>query len=182
MKILSYSDPGYVPFVRRLNRRAMPEPATRDLVAQIIHEVGSKGDEALFVLTKRFDNATLTARTLFVSDAEYAAAEAAVTPETKEAVKRSLKNIGFFAKKSLRKDWSTKNAEGAEVGRERSSMRTTGSPCSTTAITKKGLDFAASLWRLLSIPGLPIQSVTGFWTRPCGSGKRFGKNPLQRRW
>ena len=41
MKILSYLDSGYAPFVRRLNRRALPEPGTRDLVSQIIAEVAA---------------------------------------------------------------------------------------------------------------------------------------------
>ena len=116
MKILSYTDSGYTSFIRRLNRRALPEPGVRDLVADIIAEVAAKGDEALFTFTKRFDGAVLTAKTLFVSDAEFAAAEKAVTPATRTAVARSLKNIQSFAKRSLRKDWSAKNAEGATVG------------------------------------------------------------------
>lgn len=116
MKILSYKDPGYASFVRKLNRRAIPEHGVRDLVSQIIAEVGAKGDLALFAYTKRFDNAVITPKTLFVSEAEFSAAEAAVSPETKEAVRRSLANITAFAKKSLRKDWSAKNAEGAVVG------------------------------------------------------------------
>src|SRR5690606_38320091 len=39
-----------------------------------------------------------------------------VSAETRAAVARSLANITAFAKKSLRKDWSAKNAEGAIVG------------------------------------------------------------------
>ena len=42
MKILSYLDSGYTPFVRRLNRRALPEPGVRDLVTSIIAEVAKK--------------------------------------------------------------------------------------------------------------------------------------------
>jgi len=116
MKILSHTDSGYATFVRRLTRRAVPEEGVRDLVASIIAEVSAKGDKAVFAFTKQFDGATLTAKTLFVSDAEFAAAEAEVTPATREAIARSLKNIHAFAKKSQRKDWSAKNAEGATVG------------------------------------------------------------------
>jgi histidinol dehydrogenase len=116
MKILSYLDPGYSPFVLRLKRRAMPEPGTRDLVTQIISEVATKGDQALFAYTKRFDGAALSAKNLFVSEAEFAAADTAVTAETKTAVARTLKNIHAFANRSVRKDWSAKNAEGATVG------------------------------------------------------------------
>jgi histidinol dehydrogenase len=116
MKILSYLDPGYATFIRRLDRRAKPDPATRDIVAGIIAEVAKKGDAALVKLTQRFDGAKLSTAELFVSEAEFAAAEAAVTPETKVAVARTLKNIHTFAELSLRKDWSAKNAEGASVG------------------------------------------------------------------
>ncbi|HEY8990803.1 MAG TPA: histidinol dehydrogenase [Luteolibacter sp.] len=116
MKILSHSDSGYATFVKRLNRRAIPEPGVRDLVGEIIAEVSAKGDAALFAYTKRFDGATLTAKRLFVSEEEFAAAAKAVTPATRRAVARSLKNITAFAKRSMRKDWSFKNAEGATVG------------------------------------------------------------------
>ncbi len=116
MKILSYSDPKYTSFVRRLNRRALPEDGVRDFVTEIISQVAAKGDAALVTFTKRFDNAVLTPRTLFVTEAEFAAARKAVTPATRAAVSRSLKNIQAFAKRGLRKDWSGKNAEGATVG------------------------------------------------------------------
>ena len=67
MKILSHTDPGYAAFVRRLNRRALPEAGVRDLVAEIIAQVAAKGDDALVTLTKRFDNAALTPKSLFVT-------------------------------------------------------------------------------------------------------------------
>jgi histidinol dehydrogenase len=116
MKILSHSDPGYASFVKRLNRRAIPDPGVRELVGEIIAEVSAKGDAALLAYTKRFDGATLKAKDLFVSEEEFAAAAKAVTPATRRAVARTLKNINAFAKHSLRKDWSFKNAEGATVG------------------------------------------------------------------
>jgi histidinol dehydrogenase len=116
MKILSHSDPAFPSFVKRLNRRAIPEPDVRDLVSEIILEVATHGDAALVSLTKRFDGATLKPKELFVTDAEFSAAAKAVTPATKDAIKRSLANIRAFAKNSLRKDWSAKNAEGATVG------------------------------------------------------------------
>ena len=74
MKILSYSDPAYASFVKRLNRRAIPDPAVRDLVGEIISEVASKGDAALLAYTKRFDGATLGPKELFVTEEEFAAA------------------------------------------------------------------------------------------------------------
>ncbi len=157
MKILSHTDSGYAPFVRRLNRRAIPEPDVRDLVAQIIAEVGAKGDEALVTFTKRFDGATLTAKTLFVTEAEFDAAEMAVTKETKTAIARSLKNIHSFAKKSLRKDWSAKNAEGATVGERFTPFERVGvyvpggkAPLVSTALMTAGFAQAAGVPEILA--------------------------------
>ena len=157
MKILSYLDSGYVPFVRRLNRRALPEPGTRDLVTEIIAQVALKGDEALFTFTKRFDGATLTAKTLFVSEAEFSAAEKAVTAETKTAVARSLTNIHSFAKRSLRKDWSAKNAEGATVGERFTPFDRVGvyvpggkAPLVSTALMTAGFAQAAGVPEILA--------------------------------
>lgn len=116
MKILSHTDSGYSAFVSRLNRRALPEAGVRDLVAEIIAQVAAKGDDALVSLTKRFDNAVLSRKTLFVTEEEFAAARKSVTPATRQAIKHSLANIHAFAKRSMRKDWSFRNAEGANVG------------------------------------------------------------------
>lgn len=116
MKILSHNDKGYPAFVRRMKRRAIPGDDVRELVAGIITEIGKNGDKALCEYTAKFDHATLTPRTLAVTPAEFAAARESVTPETRDAVARSLKNIHAFAKRSMRKDWSAKNAEGAQVG------------------------------------------------------------------
>jgi len=116
MKILSHQDKGYAAIVRRLKRRAVPGDDVRDLVAGIIAEVAKRGDQALVEYTRQFDGASLTARKLAVTEAEFAVARQAVAPQTREAVARTLKNIHAFAKRSMRKDWSAKNAEGATVG------------------------------------------------------------------
>lgn len=157
MKILSHLDSGYPSFVRRLKRRALPDPGVRDLVADIIAAVATQGDAALFTFTKRFDNATLNAKNLFISEAEFAAAEQQVTPETKVAVARSLKNIHSFAKKSLRKDWSAKNAEGATVGERFTPFDRVGvyvpggkAPLVSTALMTAGFAQAAGVPEILA--------------------------------
>ncbi len=116
MILLSHRDSAYPAFVSRMNRRALPEPGVRDLVSEIIAEVAAKGDQALLAYTKRFDGADLKIKQIYVSAAEFAAAGQAVSESTKTAVARSLKNIHAFAKRSLRRDWSARNAEGAIVG------------------------------------------------------------------
>lgn len=116
MKILSFRDAGYQRFVAKLNRRAIPGDEVRDVVSGIVTDVSKRGDRALIDLAERFDHVKLKPKELFVTAEEIAAARKKVAPSTKKAVAASLKNITEFAKRSMRKDWSYRNAEGARVG------------------------------------------------------------------
>ena len=157
MIILSHLDSGYAAFVRRLNRRALPEPGVRDLVSEIIAAVAATGDQALLAYTKRFDGADLKSKDIFVSETEFAAAEAVVSAATQTAVARSLKNIYAFAKRSLRKDWSARNAEGAIVGERFTPFDRVGvyvpggkAPLVSTALMTAGFAQAAGVPEILA--------------------------------
>ena len=157
MKILSYSDPGFVSFVSRLNRRAVPESGVRDLVSEIIAQVAGEGDKALIELTRRFDGAKLSAKELFVSEAEIEAAEKQVSTATKRAISSSLRNIRDFAKRGLRKDWSARNAEGALVGERFTPFDRVGvyvpggkAPLVSTALMTAGFAKAAKVPEILA--------------------------------
>ena len=86
MKILSYRDAGYDAFVRRLHRRAVPDAAVRELVAEIIGEVARRGDRALVAYAQRFDGVKLGPGRLLVGDEEIERAAAAVSGATRRAV------------------------------------------------------------------------------------------------
>ncbi len=116
MKILSYKEVGFDAFAKKMLRRAVPTIELRDSVAAIISDVEATGDAALIAYTKRFDGVTLAVKNLFVSKAEMDAAEKSVSQATRDAIAASLLNIHEFAKKSMRTDWSRRNAQGAMVG------------------------------------------------------------------
>jgi len=116
MRVITYKDRGYQKFVRSLDRRAEPSRELEEVVAGIVDEVRKRGDRALIDFTRKFDKAKLNADSLFVSEKEFAEAEAMVTPATKRAIRSSRRNIHAFAREGLRKDWKRKNAEGAVVG------------------------------------------------------------------
>ena len=116
MKILTYKDSGYTRFIKNLNRKAVPTDDLYSTVADIIANVKTRGNKALFEYTEKFDGLKLTSRSLYVTDAELEEAENLVDDDTKAAIAASKKNIHAFAKRSLRKDWKYKNAQGAEVG------------------------------------------------------------------
>lgn len=116
MKILTHEDRAYPAFVKKLYRRAIPSEAVSDTVAGIVSEVAGKGDQALVGFAKKFDGATLTSRSLRVTDIELKLARDSVSQDTKSAIESSLKNIHAFAAKSLRKNWKARNLQGVEVG------------------------------------------------------------------
>ena len=119
MKVLSHKEPAYARFVKKLDRRATPGVAGRqveDIVAGIVADVQKRGNAAVFEYTQRFDGLKLTAKSLFVTKAEIDEAYAAVDDDVKKAVAISKHNIHAFAKRSMRKDWKAKNREGVEVG------------------------------------------------------------------
>ena len=116
MKILSYKDAGYARFIKTLDRRAVPTDDLYNIVSDIITEVKLHGNKALFAFTEKFDGLKLNPRSLYVTEAELEEAEAFVDDEVKEAIAAAKKNIHAFAKRSMRKDWKYKNAQGAEVG------------------------------------------------------------------
>lgn len=117
MRLIKYTDKNFTSAIKKLDRRSAPPLGVEEVVKGIIAEVKSRGDAALIELSNRFDKADFkSAKDLRVTPAELAAAENAVDAATKKAIAASRKNVTDFAKRSLRKDWSGKNAQGAEVG------------------------------------------------------------------
>lgn len=116
MKRLSYKDAGYARFIKNLDRKAVPTDDLYAIVSDIITHVKKSGNKALFEYTERFDGLKLSSRSLYVGAAELEEAEGLVDDDVKAAIAASKKNIHAFAKRSMRKDWKYKNAQGAEVG------------------------------------------------------------------
>lgn len=116
MKVVRFDDADYGDFVKDLDRQAMPSTDLYETVAAIVHEVKQRGNEAVFEYTSKFDKLDLTDESMFVTEQELAEAEALVEDSVKEAIAASKRNVHSFAKQSMRKDWTSTNAEGAQVG------------------------------------------------------------------
>lgn len=126
MNVIRYTQSDYPAAIAKLNRRAEAGAAVQQVVAEVIAAVRERGDDALIEFTQKFDGASLTRETLAVSAAEMQAAWDAVaappstvaagTMSLREALEASHRNIHAFASHSLRKNWSTRNEQGAEVG------------------------------------------------------------------
>ncbi len=157
MKVLSYKDADFAAMATMMKRRAVPTDALRDTVASIIAEVAAKGDDALLAFTQKFDGVSLTKKQLFVTEKEFAEAEAAVAPSTRDAVAATLRNIHDFAKRSMRKDWNWKNAQGAVVGERFTPFDRVGvyvpggkAPLVSTALMTAGFAQAAGVPQILA--------------------------------
>ena len=116
MKIIRHTDPDYADAIRSLNRRAEASDHVREVVAGVIREVRARGDEAVLEFTAKYDGAQLTSTTMRVTEAEIETALQATSDRTLEALKAAHRNVQAFAEASLRKPWSMKNEQGAEVG------------------------------------------------------------------
>lgn len=92
------------------------DPGIEQRTRDIITAVAGSGDAALLELTRRFDGAELTAAQLAVTQAELLTASIQAGPELRSALGLAARNIERFSRRSLRRAWSTRNAQGATVG------------------------------------------------------------------
>jgi histidinol dehydrogenase len=116
MRLISYKDRGFDRSLAELNRQAEPRAEVRETVSEIIADIRKKGDAALLAYTLKFGGPKITASKIQVTPEEIKKARASLTPGVKKALAASITNVTAFAKKSLRKNWSMKNAQGALVG------------------------------------------------------------------
>ena len=117
MNIIRHNDKD---FAQRLAELTAPsrtfDPAIEERTRAIIEAVKLRGDAAVLEFTERFDRAKLTAEQLAVKQPEFLAASLNADDALRSAVDTASKNIAAFSRKSLRKNWSAKNAQGGQVG------------------------------------------------------------------
>src|SRR5207245_3696790 len=89
-------------------------PTIEDRTRAILQDVYTRGAAALLELTERFDGAKLTADQLAVTKAELLSVR--VDEGLRAAVETTRRNVECFSRKSLRKNGSAEDAQGAEVG------------------------------------------------------------------
>ncbi len=117
MKIVRHSDANFAARLREITAAStLFDPVIEERTRHIVEAVQARGDAALLELTEKFDGAKLAADRLAVTQAELFNASLAADESLRAAVAEAGKNITAFAKKSLRKNWQTKNSHGATVG------------------------------------------------------------------
>lgn len=117
MRVISYQQKNFASVLRKLDRRSQPLAHVEKTVTEVVDAVRKDGDKALLAYAEKFDGVKFrSGKAMRVTEAELDAADAAIDAKTKRAIAASRKNVTAFAKLSLRKNWSGKNAQGAEVG------------------------------------------------------------------
>ncbi len=116
MKVLNYAEAGFEAALKQLNRASEPAANVEKSVKRIIAEVRSQGDAGLLRLTRKFGGPRMDGAQLRVSQEEIEIAEQNVPDSARKAISGAHANVLAFAKRGLRKEWSMKNRQGAQVG------------------------------------------------------------------
>ncbi|MBQ7781239.1 MAG: histidinol dehydrogenase [Lachnospiraceae bacterium] len=85
-------------------------------VAEIIENVKTNGDEAVFAYTKQFDKFDLNAENICVTREEIEEAYKQIDADLIEVYKRSAENVRVFHEKQLRNSWFDPKPDGTILG------------------------------------------------------------------
>jgi histidinol dehydrogenase len=127
MNVLRFTDASFADQLSRLtSASSLFDKTIEDRTRAIVEAVYMRGDAALLELTERFDGAKLTADRLPITKAELLNASLKADTELRKAVSMAARNIELFSRQSVRKNWSSKNAQGGRVGEKFDPFRRVG--------------------------------------------------------
>ena len=139
-----------------LARSAFPEEAEK-AAAEVLAAIRAEGDAAVARYVAKFEGAHLSPKRFRVTDKELAAAEAAVSPDLKRAVKDAYARVMRFSKASLRKPWTMKTPKGGTAGEFFSPMDRVGvyvpggtAPLASTSVMTVTLAAAAGVKEIVA--------------------------------
>ena len=89
-----------------------------NIVAGILEDVRTRGDEALFEYTARFDKAQITQENFRVTKEEIEEAYAQTEPSLVDVIRKALVNIRAFHEKQKTNSWFTSSSDGIMLGQK----------------------------------------------------------------
>ena len=104
------------PVIERFLKTAPVDPAAERAARRVLADIRSGGDRAVARFARRFDGASLAAAQLRVTADELAAAEQAVAPSFRRAVRAVLRRVERFARAGRRPDWRLRTRGGGALG------------------------------------------------------------------
>ena len=90
----------------------------QDTVQEIVDRVKTKGDQALFELTRKFDWEGIDASNVKVTEAEVQEAYDTIDPQLVETIRKSLKNIREYHEKQKQYSWFDSKPDGTILGQK----------------------------------------------------------------
>ena len=90
----------------------------QDTVQEIVDRVKTKGDQALFELTRKFDWEGIDASNVKVTEAEVQEAYDTIDSQLVETIRKSLKNIREYHEKQKQHSWFDTTPEGTMLGQK----------------------------------------------------------------
>jgi len=174
MRIFRHSDPDFSKSLAALKRHAEAHPQVRKTVQDVLLAVREEGDSALLEFTERFGGPRLTAKQLRVTG------KPKIDAETKQAIGIAHANVLAFARKSLRENWTMKNAQGGLVGERFDAFQRVGiyvpggtAPLVSTAVMTVTLAAAAGVPEIVvttpSGPDGAVNEALHFALQFCGA-------------
>ena len=152
-------------FMKLLGRRSSMPEEVEITVSEVLKNVKSKGDEALYAYMKKFDHVDMKEIGLFATEEEFAIARDKVSEKFKEAVKAACDNIFKFHKRQLPVSFCETYDEGVILERKYK-------PLNSVAVTVPGdqAPLISSLYMNL-IPAI-VAGVTNIYvlTKPRPDG------------
>mgnify|MGYP000559049894 CR=1 FL=1 len=119
MKILTLTEESKTDILENLLKRSPNSYGKfESQVAEIIENVRTKKDAALFDYTRRFDGADISADTILVTDAEIKEAYENVDTKLLEVIKKALVNIRTYHEKQKQYSWFDSEENGILLGQK----------------------------------------------------------------
>ncbi|MDO9584501.1 MAG: histidinol dehydrogenase [Desulfomicrobium sp.] len=117
LRLLEYTSPTDWPGIHSwLSRRDAGEDNVEPLVADILAQVRSRGDEAVAEYTRRFDCPDMTAEALRVPEQDIARALEQIPPADADIIREAAANIRDFHLRQKQNSWITTPAPGTTLG------------------------------------------------------------------
>ncbi len=127
VNILRHTDADYAARRRELAARSSLWNESIDRKTQgILEAVRIQGDAALSEFAERFDGLRLQPDQFRVTATELDLAASRVDTALRQAIRTAHRNIVRFSRKSLRRGWMTRNAQGGRVGEKYDPYRRVG--------------------------------------------------------
>lgn len=118
-------------FINLLKRRSSIPEEVSVIVKDVLENVRTRGDVALYEYMKKFDNVDIAKIGLMVTDEEFKTARERVSEEFKVAVKKACDNLFKYHKNQLPKGYSETYDDGAVLERKYT-------PINSVAVTVPG--------------------------------------------